>query len=114
MNSLVSAYGSLALAIVSEVIGSTLLQKSQQMSRLTPTVAMLVFYLASLFFLSYALKSIPLGVAYAIWAGVGIVLTATVGIVLFGQVLDAAAMIGITLIVAGIVVMQLFSATLHH
>ncbi len=114
MNSTAIAYVHLSFAILCEVAGSTFLQKSEQMSRLVPTAAMLVFYLASLVFLSYALKAIPLGVAYAIWAGVGIILTATVGIVAFGQVLDVAAVIGIALIVSGVVVMQLFSGTLHH
>lgn len=114
MNSTAFAYVHLSFAILCEVAGSTFLQKSHQMSRPWPTAAMLVFYLASLLFLSHALKAIPLGVAYAIWAGVGIILTATVGIFVFGQVLDVAAVVGIALIVAGVVVMQLFSGTLHH
>ena len=114
MDSTMIGYGSLALAIVSEVAGSTFLQKSQQMSRIAPTITMLVFYLASLFFLSYALKTIPLGIAYAIWAGVGIVLTAAVGIVVFGQMLDLAAVLGISLIAAGIAVIQVFSNTMSH
>ena len=108
------AYGALALAIICEVTGSTFLQKSEQFTRLGPTLLMALFYGVSFFLLSQALKAIPLGVAYAIWAGLGIVLTAVVGVVLLRQAIDAAAVIGIGLIVAGVVVMQMFSQTASH
>lgn len=108
------AYGALALAIVSEVTGSSFLTKSEQFSKLLPSLGVLVFFALSLFFLSYALKTLPLGVAYAIWAGLGIVLTAAVGWVVFRQPLDGAAMIGIALIVSGVVVMRLFSTAASH
>ena len=108
------AYGALALAILSEVTGSSLLQKSEQFSRLWPTVGMVLFFVASFFFLSQALKIIPLGVAYAIWGGLGIVLTALIGVFVFRLTLDAAAMVGIALIVSGVIVMNVFASSASH
>ncbi len=72
-------YASLAAAIVFEVIGTTFLQKSEQFSRLVPTAAMVLFYVMSFYLLSHALKTLPLGIAYAMWSGLGIVLTTAVG-----------------------------------
>lgn len=114
MNPIFLAYGALALAIVLEVTGSSFLLKSEQFTRLVPTLILVACYAASFFFLSQALKAIPLGVAYAIWGGLGIVLTAIVGVVVFRQALDAAAVIGIAMIVGGVVVMQAFSQTSSH
>lgn len=109
-----TAFAALAGAIVCEVAGTTMLQLSQQFTRVVPTVMMGVLYVASLYFLSQVLKAIPLGIAYAIWGGLGIVLTAIVGMVLFRQALDAAALLGIAMIVGGIVVINLFSRTAGH
>lgn len=114
MNPVALAYGALALAIVCEVTGSAFLLASEQFTRAGPTLGMVAFYAASFWFLSQALAVVPLGVAYAIWAGFGIVLTAVVGVAVFGQALDAPALLGIALIVAGVVVMQLFSRTAGH
>lgn len=114
MNPLVVAYGSLGLAIVCEVTGSSLLQKTEQFSKLVPTVAMGLSFAASLFFLSQALKVIPLGVAYAIWGGLGIVLTATISVVVFRFTLDAWALVGIGLIVSGVIVMNTLSHSVTH
>jgi len=114
MNPVLQAYGALGLAIVCEVTASAFLQKSEQFTRMGPMIAMTVLYLAAFFLLSQALKAMPLGVAYAIWAGLGIVLTAIVGVVAFRQVLDMAALIGIGLIVGGVVVMQVFSRATGH
>lgn len=114
MNPLLASYGALAAAILCEVTGTSLLQRSEQFSRLLPTAGMVVCFAASFFFLSVALKGIPLGIAYAIWAGVGIVLTATISVVVFRMSLDAPAMIGIALIVSGVVVMNLFSNSASH
>lgn len=107
-------YGPLALAIICEVAGSSFLQRTQQFTRLAPTLAMAAFYVSSFYFLSLALRNIPLGVAYAIWAGLGIVLTATVSVVVFRQRLDLPALLGIALIVSGVVVMQVFSRSSGH
>ncbi len=108
------AYGALGLAIVCEVTGSSLLALSQQFSKLLPTIGMGLFFVASLFFLSHALKVLPLGVAYAIWAGVGMILTALVGLVVFRQSLDVGAMVGIAMIVGGVIVMRVFSTAGGH
>lgn len=107
-------YASLAAAIVFEVIGTTFLQKSEQFSRLVPTAAMVVFYVMSFYLLSHALKTLPLGIAYAMWSGLGIVLTTAVGFLVFKQSLDLAALAGIGLIIAGVLVMNLFSSSVSH
>lgn len=114
MHPLFLAYGALALAICSEVTGSAFLQKSEQFTRLGPTLIMVVFFIASFFFLSQALKELPLGVAYAIWGGLGIVLTTLVGLVVFKQHIDIYGIIGIGMIVSGVLVMNLFSETARH
>ncbi|SFF09875.1 small multidrug resistance pump [Chitinophaga sp. CF118] len=104
----------LALAIVSEVIGSSFLNASNQFTKLVPILITVVAYLACFYFLSLALKYIPLGVAYAIWGGLGIVLTAIISVVVFKQKLDLPAIIGIVLIVAGVIVLNFFSKTNAH
>jgi small multidrug resistance pump len=114
VNSTSYAYLFLGAAIVTEVVGSSFLQKSAQFTKLGPTVISLVCFVGALFFLSQALREIPLGVAYAIWAGLGVVLTAIVGLVIFRQSLDIAAIAGIGLIVSGVVVMQLLSKSTGH
>ncbi|WP_062206160.1 multidrug efflux SMR transporter [Aureimonas sp. AU12] len=108
------AYGALAIAIVCEVIGTLFLQKSEQFSKLAPTLAMAVFYVGSFFFLSQALKLLPLGIAYAIWGGLGIVLTAVIGVVVLRQTLDTPAMVGIAMIVGGVVVVNTLSQSGGH
>jgi small multidrug resistance pump len=114
MSPLTIAYGSLVVAILFEVTGSSLLQKSEQFSRLGPSLASGLCFIAALYFLSQALKVIPLGIAYAIWAGVGVVLTALIGVVVFRFALDAAALVGMGLIVAGVVVINVFSKSAVH
>ena len=114
MNPILLTYASLALAIVLKVIGTTFLQQSQQFSRPLPTLAMALCYGAAFYLLSLALRTMPVGVAYAIWSGLGIVLISLVGLVFLGQKLDLPAIIGITLIVAGVLVVNLFSASTHH
>jgi small multidrug resistance pump len=103
---------SLGTAIVAEVIGTSALKASDGFTRLWPSVIVVVGYACAFWLLALTLRSIPVGVAYAIWAGLGIVLIALVGVVLFGQKLDAPAIIGMGLIVAGVVVMNVFSGTL--
>ena len=107
-------YVFLALAIVSEVIGTTALAASQQFSRLWPSVVTVLGYALGFYFFSFALKVIPVGVAYAIWGGVGIVLVTLIGVFYLRQRLDWPALLGIALIVAGVLVMQLFSKTVSH
>jgi len=114
MNNVISTYVALGLAIVTEVVGTTFLQLSEQLTRLLPTFVMGVCYLASLYFLSLALKSIPIGVAYAIWSGLGIVLISLVGYLKFRQALDVPAMVGVGLIIAGVVIANAFSKSIVH
>jgi small multidrug resistance pump len=103
----------LAIAILAEVIGTSALKASNGFTVLMPSVVVVAGYAVSFYCLSLALRSIPVGVAYAIWSGVGIVLISAIGWVLFRQRLDAAALIGIGLIIAGVVVIQSFSATVR-
>ncbi|MCK1734909.1 multidrug efflux SMR transporter [Bradyrhizobium sp. 138] len=111
MTSAFNAYAALAVAIVFEVTASALLQQSAQFTRPGPTLAMVMFYAASFYALSVAIRVIPMSIAYAIWGGVGIILTTTVSFVLFRQILDSAAFVGIALIVSGVVIINLFSET---
>ena len=104
----------LILAIAFETIGTTALKASEGFTRLWPSVITLGCFALALFLLSLVLRTIPVGVAYAIWSGLGIVFIATIAWLAFGQRLDAAAIIGMTLIIAGIVVMQVFSNTTGH
>jgi len=110
----VSGYGYLALAIAAEVVGTLALKASEEFSRPGPTCLSIAGYLVSFYFLGLVLRTVPVGVAYAVWSGVGMVLIALFGIALFDQVPDVPALIGIGLILAGILVMNLFSHTVGH
>lgn len=99
----------LLIAVVSEVVGTSALKASQGFTRLVPSLLVIGGYASAFYFLSLTLKSIPLGIAYAIWSGVGIVLVSVAGLVLYRQTLDLAAILGIVLIVAGVVLLCLFS-----
>ncbi len=104
----------LALAILAETAGTTALQASQQFTRLWPSVIVVIAYGISFYFLAQALRVMPVGVVYAIWSGLGIVLIAAIGYVVFGQKLDTPAILGTGMILAGIVVIQLFSRAGAH
>ena len=99
----------LAIAIVAEVIGTSALKAAEGFTRLVPSLVVIVGYGAAFYFLSLALKVIPVGIAYAIWSGVGVALITLIGWVMFKQRLDAPALAGLALIVAGVVVIQFFS-----
>ncbi len=107
-------YFHLLLAIVAETIGTSALQASQQFTRFWPSALVVVAYGFSFYFMALALKIMPVGIVYAIWSGLGIVLIALIGYVLFGQKLDLAALLGLGLIVTGIMVIQLFSGSATH
>ena len=107
-------YVYLFIAVIAETIGTTALQASQQFTKALPTVIVFVAYGVAFYLLGLALKSIPVGVAYAIWSGLGIFCIAIIGFVVFGQKLDLAAIAGLALIVAGILVIHLFSSTSTH
>ncbi len=108
------AYLALLIAVVAETIGTTALQASQQFSRFWPSVIVVVAYALSFYLLSITLKSMPVGVVYALWSGLGIVLIACIGFVVFGQRLDLPAVLGLALIITGIVVIQIWSDATPH
>lgn len=104
----------LFIAVASETLGTTALQASQQFSRLWPSVAVVLCYAASFYFMSLVLKVMPVGIVYAIWSGMGIVMIAGIGFVLFNQRLDLPALAGLAMIIAGILVIHLFSNSTPH
>lgn len=108
------SYVYLSMAIVAEVIATSALQASNGFTRAWPTVVTVVGYGIAFYCLSLTLRTIPVGIAYAIWSGVGIVLITAVGWVLYRQSLDMPALIGIALIIAGVLVINLFSRTVGH
>ncbi|MFK0384252.1 MULTISPECIES: DMT family transporter [Rhizobium/Agrobacterium group] len=114
MNAVMLTYGALVAAIVCEVIATSFLQQSQQFTRLLPTLLMALFYGAAFYLLSITLRTLPVGVAYAIWSGLGIVLISAIGYFVFRQTLDLPAVIGLSLIIAGVVVVNVFSKTVGH
>lgn len=101
-------------AIGLEVAGTTMLQASQQFTRVWPTAGMAVCYGLAFYLLSIALRQMPVGIAYAIWSGLGVVLISVIGTVVFRQRLDLPAMVGLAMIVGGVVVINLFSKTVGH
>ena len=107
-------YTALALAIVAEVIATSALQASAGFTRLWPSVLVVLGYGVAFYCLSLTLKTVPMGVAYALWSGLGIVLITASGWLLYRQRVDAAALLGMALIVAGVAVIQLFSRTAAH
>ena len=110
----VPPYALPAIAIVAEVIATSALRASEGFTRLVPALVVLLGYGISFYCLSLTLKSLPVGIVYAIWSGVGIVLITLVAIVMYRQVPDLAAVGGLSLIVAGVVVLNLFSKMQAH
>ncbi|MFK3978484.1 MULTISPECIES: multidrug efflux SMR transporter [Shewanella] len=104
----------LSVAILTEVVATSALKASDGFSKLAPSIVVVVGYVLSFYFLSLALKSIPVGVAYATWAGLGIVLITLIAWVMYGQKLDLGALVGMTFILVGVVVMNLFSNVTPH
>lgn len=104
----------LFLAILTEVIGTSALQASSQFTRLWPSILVVAAYAASFYFMAYALKYMPVSIVYAIWSGLGIVFIALIGYFWFRQSLDAAAIIGLSLIIAGVLIIHLFSNSATH
>lgn len=107
-------YAYLFLAVLAETIGTTALHASEQFTRFWPSVIVVVGYAAAFYFLSHTLRTIPVGIAYAMWSGLGIILIAAMAYFIYGQKLDVAAVIGMSLILIGIVIIQLFSKTATH
>ena len=99
----------LAVAIVAEVVATSALKAAEGFTRLGPALVVVAGYGIAFYFLSLALRGIPVGIAYAVWSGVGIVLISVIGWLAFGQTLDAAAVFGIALIMAGVIILNVFS-----
>ncbi|NKB32851.1 MAG: QacE family quaternary ammonium compound efflux SMR transporter [Pseudomonadales bacterium] len=104
----------LLVAIVSEVIATSALKASEGFTVLIPSIIVAVGYSSAFYFLSLTLRTIPVGMAYAIWSGVGVALITLIGWIAFNQKLDVAAIIGILLIVAGVIVVYSFSESVAH
>lgn len=106
-------YVYLGVAIVAEVIATSALKASEEFTRLWPSLLVVAGYGIAFYMLTLSLRTIPVGVAYAMWSGLGIVLVAGVGVILYGQKLDLAAVVGFALIVAGCLVLNLLSNVGH-
>lgn len=104
----------LFVAIVSEVVATSALKASDGFSKLAPSIIVIIGYALAFYFLSLTLKVMSVGIAYAIWAGLGIVLTAIIGWLIFEQKLDAAALVGMGLILLGVIVINVFSNASGH
>lgn len=104
----------LVIAIVAEVVGTSFLRSAAGFTKPGPSMLVVVGYGLAFFFLSLTLDKVPVGVAYAIWSGVGVTLIAAIGWLFLGQKLDPAALLGMALIIAGVVVLNLFSKTAAH
>ncbi len=104
----------LAIAIVAEVIGTSALKASEEFTKPVASIVVVVGYGVAFYFLSLVLKTIPVGVAYAIWSGLGIVLITLVGFIVFNQKIDTPGMIGMAMIICGVIVMNVFSKQVVH
>lgn len=104
----------LGVAITAEVVATSSLKASAGFTKFWPSVLVILGYAIAFYFLSLTLKAIPVGIAYAIWAGLGIVLISVAGWLILGQKLDFASIIGMALIVAGVVVINVFSKISVH
>lgn len=108
------SYVFLLIAIIAEVIATTALARSESFTRPLPTTIVVVGYVAAFWFLSFPMRTMPTGVVYAIWSGLGIVFITAVAWIWFRQSLDFAAVFGLALILAGVVVINVFSKTVSH
>lgn len=104
----------LAVAIAGEVIATSSLKASQEFTRLVPSVLVVLGYGVAFYFMTLALRTMPLGIVYALWSGVGVALIVVAGIVLYGQIPDVWALLGVGLIVAGVIVINTMSKMSVH
>ncbi|HZZ10120.1 MAG TPA: SMR family transporter [Paraburkholderia sp.] len=107
-------YALLAIAIVAEVIATSAMRASEGFSRLLPAVVVVIGYGIAFYCLSLTLRSIPVGIVYAVWSGAGIVLITLVAVVMYRQIPDLPALIGLGLIIAGVAVLNIFSKMQAH
>jgi small multidrug resistance pump len=108
------AYFYLAIAILAEVAATSALKASEEFTKIYPSLLVIVGYGVAFYFMTLVLRTIPIGITYAVWSGVGIVLVAVVGALLYKQIPDLSAMIGMGLIISGVVVIHVFSKTVSH
>ena len=104
----------LAVAIIAEVAATSALKASEEFTRLIPSIIVIVGYGVAFYFMTLVLRVIPIGITYAVWSGLGIVLVAIVGFFLYKQTPDIPAIIGMSLIVSGVIVINVFSKTISH
>jgi small multidrug resistance pump len=104
----------LAIAIIAEVIATSALKASEEFTRLFPSCIVIVGYGLAFYFMTLVLRTIPVGITYAVWTGFGIVLMAVIGAFLYKQIPDIPALIGMGLIISGVVVIHIFSSTVNH
>ncbi len=104
----------LAIAIVAEVAATSALKASAEFSRLLPSLIVIIGYALAVYFMTLVLRTLPVGITYAIWSGVGVVLVSVLGVFLYKQMPDLPAIIGMVLIVSGVVVIHVFSKTVNH
>lgn len=114
MHQSLASFSFLLGAVVCEVTATIFLAKSEQFSKLVPSIIVIVGYVSSFLLLSFALKTIPIGLAYAVWAGLGIVLTMIIGVVLFGNKIDLPAIVGASMIISGVLIINLLSKASGH
>ncbi|MDP6183183.1 MAG: multidrug efflux SMR transporter [Gammaproteobacteria bacterium] len=108
------AYIYLGIAVTAEVVATTALKATNEFTNLVPSVLVIAGYVIAFYCLTIVIRTIPVGVAYAIWSGLGMVMVTILGIAFYRQLPDVAAVLGIVLIVAGVVVIQLLSKTVNH
>lgn len=113
MTSPLMTYGSLAIAIVLEIIATSMLKISEEFTRPLPTIIMILGYVGAFYCLSITLRGMPVGIAYAIWSALGIVLVSAIGFIFFHQHLDLPACIGLGLIIIGVVIINVFSTSVR-
>jgi small multidrug resistance pump len=104
----------LGIAIFAEVIATSTLKATNSFSRLLPSIVVIISYLCSFYFLTLTLRVIPVGIAYAVWAGAGVVIITLAAFFIYKQQPDLPAIIGIFFIVAGVIIINLFSKTVGH
>ena len=108
------AYLYLALAILAEMVATSALKTSEEFTKLFPSMVVLIGYGVAFYFMTLVLRTIPIGITYAIWSGVGIILIAVIGAIFYKEIPDFPAILGMGLIVLGVVVIHLFSKTVSH
>ncbi len=108
------SYLYLSIAIISEVVATSTLKATEEFTRVWPSIVVVIGYALAFYFLTLTLRTIPIGIAYALWSGIGIVLVVIAGFILYNQSVDLAAVVGIGLIVLGVAVINVFSKTAMH